>query len=435
MRINLIIVLRQEKGGDMKHARMLATTAVLASLVLNCSHMIKAKEPQLWSLGMPIATYYAGPPITEPVAKQMSEGGFNLIWCAEKDMDTAKRYGLRALLRDGLLRPQTMDDPAQLAKLDSLIARVKSHPSLYAYYIIDEPSAALFPALGRLVAHLRALDPAHMAYINLFPTYANNEQLGVTGETVAAYREYLHRFIETVKPELLSYDHYHFRVKGDGDQYFLNLGIIRQTALDAGIPFLNIVQACTWHKSMRAPNGDEMRWLNYTSLAYGAQGLSYFVYHYGPFYQEFKEKAGQMMHPDGTTTAQYKAAKALNPQFVAIASQLQPLHSLGAYHVGKEYWGAQALPEQAPFRLDLTAKGNDPLPADGMLLGYFGKPGQPTHALVVNLDYRNPVTTTVTGPGRLEVFDAVRPAWKRTSGIQVTLSLPPGGGMLVRVRE
>jgi hypothetical protein len=403
--------------------------------------MVKAQEPQRWRVGMPIATYYAGPPITDSVAKQMREGGFNLIWCAESEMDVARRHELRVLLQDGLLRPETMDDPVQLAKLDALIARVKNHPSLYAYYIIDEPGAALFPVLGRLVAHLRALDPAHMSYINLFPTYANNDQLGVKGETIAAYNEYLRQFIETVKPELLSYDHYHFAVDGDKDQYFLNLGIIRQTALDAGIPFLNIVQACTWEKNMRAPNGDEMRWLNYTSLAYGAHGLSYFVYYYQPFYQEFKEKAGQMIRPDGTTTPQYEAAKNLNPQFVAIATQLQPLRSLGAYHVGKMYWGAQALPKEAPFRLDLKAKDNSPMPADGMLLGYFGKPDnsgkpcQPTHVLVVNLDYRNTITTTVVGPGQLEVFDAERRAWKRATRTQATTTLPPGGGTLVRVRE
>jgi hypothetical protein len=55
--------------------------------------------------------------------------------------------------------------------------------------------------------------------------------------------------------------------------------------------------------------------------------------------------------------------------------------------------------------------------------------------LVVNLDYRNAVRTAVTGPGRLEVFDAARRAWKRTDGSRAILSLPPGGGALVRVRK
>ena len=111
------------------------------------------------------------------------------------------------------------------------------------------------------------------------------------------------------------------------------------------------------------------------------------------------------------------------------------MRSLGAYHVGKAYWGAQPLPEQAPFRLDFTAKGNSPMPASGMLLGYFGKPGQPTHVLVVNLDYRNAVTTTVVGPGPLAAFDAVQRKWEKPSGPQMTLTLPPGGGTLVRIAE
>jgi NAD(P)-dependent dehydrogenase (short-subunit alcohol dehydrogenase family) len=421
----------------------------------------------------------------------MAEGGFNLVWCGtESEMDIAGQHGLRVLFRDDELfrQPRTLDDPAQLAKLDALIARVKNHPSLYAYFITDEPSADQFPALGRMVAHLRAQDPAHLAYINLLPTYADradilaqnagivpsfprldfskadwdrtvainkedfrcaqavarafirNDQLGVKGEAGAPYKECLRQFIETVKPELLSYDHYHFQVGGDGDQYFLNLGIIRQAALDAGIPFLNIVQASTWDKSMRVPNGDEMRWLNYTSLAYGAQALSYYVYFEPCAYEIFKEKTGGMMRPDGSTTPQYEAAKALNPQFVAIASQLQPLRSLGAYHTGKIYLGAQALPVNAPFHIAL-AEGDSPMPASGMLLGYFGKPDnsgkpcEPTYVLVVNLDYRNAITKTVVGPGQLEAFDAVQQTWKRASGPEITLALPPGGGTLVRTGE
>jgi hypothetical protein len=403
------------------------------SLLINAGcASVASKTSQRWQLGEPIATYYAGPAVTDPVARQMKEGGFNLVWCSEQEMDTAQRHGLRVLLRDALLRPETLGSPAELAKLDALIARVKTHPSLYAYWIIDEPGAALFPGLGRLVAYLRGQDPAHLADINLFPTYANNDQLGVKGDTEAAYREYLRQFIETVKPDLLSYDHYHFAVGHDSDQFFLNLGLIRRAALDAGIPFLNIVQGCSWEPGMRVPNGDEMRWLNYTSLAYGAQGLSYYVYGY-------PKHEGGMARADGTTTPQYEAARVLNREFVAIAAQLQPLRSLGACHVGKAYPGAVPLPSSSLFRLDAGEPGLDPLPADGMLLGCFGKPGRggkpggPTHALVANLDYRNAVRAAVIGPGRLEVFDATLRTWKRTNGPRAILVLPPGGGALVRV--
>jgi hypothetical protein len=405
---------------------------VVAVLTIAYSGKSEAQETQRWRVGVPITTYYAGPPTTDATAKQMADGGFNLIWCnTAAEMDIAQKYGLRVLLHNSLLAEQTMNDPAKIAQLDAFITQVKNKPCLYGYYITDEPNASRFAALGKLVAHLRALDPAHMAYINLFPTYATNDQLGTKGDVATAYQEYLRQYIETVKPDLLSYDHYHFKVNGDGAEYFLNLGLIRQAALDAGIPFLNIVQASTWDKSMRVPNADEMRWLNYTSLAYGAQGLSYFVYYYKPFYDTFKPNAGQMMLPDGTPTPQYEAAKKLNPQFVAIASQLQPLRSLGAYHVGKKYLGAQELPQNAPFHLDFT--GDNHMPADGMLLGYFGKPDKPTHVLVVNLDYHNAVTTTVVGPAKVSVFDVVKGAWKKAGSPQVTLTIPPGGGVLLRV--
>ena len=163
-----------------------------------------------WRVGAPIVTYWAGPPMTDKVAQQMAEGGFNLVWCTEKELDVAQRHGLRAQLRDGLLSPATLDNSTQREKLDALIARVRNHPALYSYYITDEPSAAEFPPLGKLVAYLRERDPAHLAYINLFPTYANNDQLGTSGDTVTAYREHLRQYVEIVKPSLISYDHYQF---------------------------------------------------------------------------------------------------------------------------------------------------------------------------------------------------------------------------------
>src|SRR4051812_41239974 len=49
----------------------------------------------------------------------------------------------------------------------------------------------------------------------------------------------------------------------------------------------------------------------------------------------------------------------------------------------------------------------------GALLGYFGPPGNSrvTHAVVVNLDYKNEATLGIRGPGRLEAFDATAGKW------------------------
>ena len=386
-----------------------------------------------WKVGTPIVTYWAGPTLTDAVAQQMAEGGWNLAWCTEKTLDVARRHGLRAQLQDGLLSPASLDDPARREKLDALVARVRTHPALYCYYITDEPSAPAFPALGRLVAYLRQRDPAHLAYINLFPTYANNKQLGTKGDTVTAYREHLRQYVDVVKPSLLSYDHYQLAKAGDNEQYFLNLAMVRQAAQQAGVPFLHIVQACTWTPSMRVPTGEEMRYLVYTTLAYGAQGISYYVYcHPG--------HTGGIALADGTPTPIYHALKLLNREFVAIASELQPLRWLEAYHAGMTPLGAEPLARDSPFRLDapiapITHKRLERV--KGILLGLFGpggkgQPDKPTHVLVVNLDYQTAAVTSLVGPANLETFDATSGKWSAAAGNRVELRLPPGGGILVR---
>ena len=387
-----------------------------------------------WKLGAPIVTYWAGPALTDAVAQQMADGGWNLAWCAEKDLDVARRHGLRALLQDPLLSPATLDNPAQREKLDALVARVSTHPALYSYFITDEPSAPDFPGLGRLVSHLRGRDPAHVAYINLFPTYANNQQLGTKGDTVTAYREHLRQYLDVVKPALVSYDHYQFSKAGDTEQYFLNLAMVRQAAQQAGAPFLHIVQACTWTPSMRVPTGDEMRYLVYTTLAYGAQGISYYVYC-------CPGHTGGIALPDGTPTPIYHALKSLNREFVAIAAQLQPLRSLGVYHAGMMPPGAEPLPNDATFRLDPAVPAMPYKRLErvrGILLGLFGPtgkdtdPAKPTHVLVVNLDYQAGAAAPLVGPATLQTFDATAGTWSPVAGNDRTVRLPPGGGKLLR---
>ena len=383
------------------------------------------KAPVCWQVGTPIVTYWAGPTLDDRAAKQMTEGGFNLVWSGAGQLDIAQDHGLRAMLTDALLSPASLDNPGQRQKLDALIERVSKHPALYAYYIIDEPNAAQFPALGRFVAYLRQRDPAHFAYINLFPTYATNEQLGTRGDVVTAYREYLKQYVDIVKPALISYDHYQFRLTGDSNQYFLNLAMIRRAALDAGLPFLNIVQACTWAPDvMRVPNASELRYLVYTTAAYGAQGISYYVY-------ACPEHHGSIVGLDGTPGPLYHALESYNREFAAIAKELQPLHSLAVYHTAMKGPGCEPLPPNIDFRLDHAQFSPSPR---GFLLGFFGANEKTSHVVFVNLDYTAEVNTTLVAPGMLETFGGTNGQWVPAKKRQIKLTFPPGTGKLVRIQ-
>jgi hypothetical protein len=413
-----------------------ALAGVLLAIYPSC-HAADAPPAAPWKVGTPIVTYWCGPSMTDATATQMAEGGFNLVWCGEQELNMAHKHGLRAQLTDGLLSPATLENPAQREKLDALIARVRLHPALYDYFITDEPTATNFPALGKLVAYLRERDPAHLAYINLFPTYASNDQLGNKGDTVTAYREHLQQYVDIVKPGLISYDHYQFSVAGDNEGYFLNLGMIRRAAQDAGLPFLNIVQAATWSPSMRVPTGDEVRYLAYTTLAYGAQGISYYVYC-------CPGHTGAIANTNGTPTPLYYTLKTLNREFISIAQQLQPLRSLGVYHAGMFPQGTEPIPANGRFQLDPpvpTMAYTNLQPVKGVLLGYFGPAtngkgtSAPSHVMVINLNYQAEAVVGIRGPSRLELFDQATGRWSRASSSRADLHLARGGGQLVRVRR
>jgi hypothetical protein len=366
----------------------------------------------------------------------MAEGGFNVVWCGEKDLDIVQSHGLRGQLQDGLIAPATLDQPEQREKLDALIERVRKHPALYSYFITDEPNATNFPALGKLVQYLREHDPEHMAYINLFPTYATNKQLGNKGDPVTAYCAHLKEYIETVQPSLVSYDHYQFSTNGDSGNYFLNLALIRQASLDAGLPFLNIVQACTWSPVMRVPNAQEMRYLVYTTLAYGAQGISYYVYCW-------PNHIGGIANPDGTPTPIYHALSTLNREFVNIARELQPFRSTGVYHLGMLPPGTELPPADLPLKMLPPPLGAEFKPrqrVQGVAIGCFAserksrKVERPTCFVVVNLDYEHGASYDLEAAGNLEVFDTQSGLWARAKTRRLPYYLPGGGGVLLRIK-
>jgi hypothetical protein len=149
-----------------------------------------------------------------------------------------------------------------------------------------------------------------------------------------------------------------------------------------------------------------------------------------------------------STTALYYDAKRLNREFVAVAKQLQALKSIEVYHTGRVPKGVLPLPQGAPFRIETGPKNAATRTSnDGLLMGCFGSNNLITHALVVNTSYKVAVGSTNTagdggvgsesplmlvGPGLLEIFDVAADKWTAAKSNQISLRLPPGGGVLVR---
>lgn len=421
-------------------------------IMVACSAIAAAK----WEQTEFIITMWCPPPATEENMEILARDHYTLTGVGTEgdqinansnlveQLDIAKKHGLKALVYNPLLRPTSLDDPEKKAKLDALVDSVKNHAALAGYHITDEPSATTFAEWAKLVKYLKERDPAHLGYINLFPTYANQQQLGVnlttkpTGplgypdnfagigannQTVEFYNEHLRQYIELLQPEIISYDHYHFlKNEVDGKQYFLNLALIRNAALKTGMPFLNIVQACTIEPSWRLVNAEEMRWLAFTTMAYGGRGISWFLY-WGPV-------GYGGMYQDGKRMQLADFGAEINKEIAAFGPELLKLESTDVYQTAPLPIGSVAFPEDSPAKI---TNGS-------FILGLFKEKDKPNAFMVVNRDYKNKATAEVTlnfGEGDIWVFSRSKKDWEKLHAVQagtkVNVSLNPGAGELYKV--
>jgi len=344
--------------------------------------------------------------------------GFNLAgFVAPETLDLVQQVGLKAFVSD----PTTDVGDAEAAldeadvgkRVKALVERVGDHPAAYGYYLRDEPSAAVFPGLGRWAAAFKQADPPAHPYINLFPNYASPAQLGA--ET---YDQYLTRFVETVHPDFVSYDHY--ALMDDGTLrggYFQNLEAVRKVALGAGIPFWNIVLSNShFHYAEPTPGG--LRFELYTTLAYGARGISYFTY----FAPEVGNYRLAPIDQFGNRTPTWEMLRNVNLQIHKLAPIYCTLKSVNVFHHGDVPEGCSG---------DDTSVHLVSVDGGSLLVGEFeGPQGQPA-VFVVNKDIHTstPFAVRFRRAGRVCVVSPYRGTLTDLAGEQDWLA--PGQGALL----
>jgi len=227
---------------------------------------------------------YSGPPPEETTPeryREIAEAGIeylvpgNMNFSTEQNLkilDLAALSGIKILPWDIRTLGYTANQKITIdsAALTGMVNDYKDHPALGAYLIMDEPAANLFPELKIVTELLRAADPTHVSTINVNPSY------GPVGDD---FKSYLHSYIETVKPELLSYDHYCLRIDTTTyEMWFSDLAIVREVARVADIPYMVFVLSEGITNGFRVPNRAEILWQANTALAYGTRGIGWFAY-------------------------------------------------------------------------------------------------------------------------------------------------------------
>lgn len=402
-------------------------------------------EKKQWEIGKPIIWYWAGPEVSEEQAKQLADGGWNVAWGYNvHDLDIMYKYGIRGVLWVTI----DINKPENQKRLKWWVESFRNHPAIYGVHCGDEPGGERMDASAKSVNFFSELAPGLLHFNNMYPINASNMQLGHEGTAIVAYKSHIEEYFQKLKPQLLSYDKYNLWFNGDDPSYFINSVLIRQTALKFNVPQLHIVQGCAYISALRPPSGDEYRFLAYTSLAYGSQGLSNYVYGYPGHW-------GSALDPEtGKTTPLYDAMSSINREFVAIASELQPLKSLAVWHAGTIPFGVDAYPDNAAF--DISPKVNNidqglveakvnyaadnnfytpSEPVQGWILGCFGTDDKVTHMLLVNPDYHREHEVTFSAPGKLEQFNQFTGKWKKLGRNSARVKIAKGSGILFRLAK
>jgi len=269
------------------------------------------------------------PPNDPSVLKRIHECGFTLAgFVPPSALDACTAAGLKAIVSDSRSSSYDwadVDEAKARNNVSNLVAQVGNHAAVFGYYLQDEPTASRFSGLAKVASSISELAPGKWPYINLFPDYADNTQLGTTN-----YADYLERFIATCHPKIISFDNYSLMDDGSlRGNYWSNLEAVRDACRRHRIEFWNIVLAVA-HFNYREPTAADLRFETYTTLAYGGHGLAYFTY-FAPAVGNYR---GAAIDQFGNETPTWHNLQNINLQIQKLGPTLLQLQSDDIYHLG-----------------------------------------------------------------------------------------------------
>ena len=339
-----------------------------------------------------IVSYWCGPPAdTDPGAKYAEVAECNFNYClppcsgvtVEQNkaiLDACAKNSLKYLIGDSRIMAKNPDDPDFEKNLDAVIADYASHPATAGYFVTDEPNSSGFPKLAAINKYLLKKDPKHLPFINLFPNYASEEQLGNK-----TYEGHVKQFCKVVKPRILSYDHYIMMADDPNEpknltSYFTNMEIVRQYGLKNRIPSCYILLVVP-HWSYRNPTAADLKWQVNTALAYGYKAILYFTYWTpgDPFDHAIIDDKGER-------TEHFNQVKRINGEVSVLAPTLMKLTSTGVYHTGEIPGGCEEIHPDVPIKI------TSEMP---VVLGMFKHEDGSIWAMVVNRHLRTPTTAVL----------------------------------------
>jgi hypothetical protein len=222
---------------------------------------------------IPILAWYSIPAseTTVPHYQEMKDAGithslsfFSNVEELQKALDAAGKVGVKIIASC----PELKTDP------EKTVRRYMNHPALAGYHLGDEPNIKKIPELGAWGKQIQTVDNKHFCYANLFPNFADSNQLGTK-----SYEKYVDAYVKELPLQFISFDYYPVLKDRLMVSWYQNLEQVSDAAKKSGLPFWAFALTTNYDEEHVTPQTiAAMRLQVYSDLAYGAQGIQYFTY-------------------------------------------------------------------------------------------------------------------------------------------------------------
>lgn len=341
----------------------------------------------------------------------------------------------------------------------------KDHPAIWGDDLIDEPSAQCYAHLENAYKGYRSAFDDKMCLINLFPIYANEEQLGedpqvsvlqrillaFSGQSrddVDKYKRYVSDYINTISTDYICVDIYPYysetgaggtEKKYTGEWYVRNLDILAEACRDTGRDLWVITQAAGLTKDGIDDPGSP-RWCDevsdisqqaFASLAFGSKAIIHGLYASKGWW----DADSHMIGSDGKPTDTYYSAQTVNKWLKSFAEEYGKYEYTSTYMLNK---GKVAGFDKGELATTVEDEKADITSKNGLLIGTFSGENDSKAYIITNMEELNNNVTAkavFTVPeGKTAVFYQQGKAAEFAGGTDITLNLNAGEGVFVTVK-
>jgi hypothetical protein len=208
----------------------------------------------------------------------------------------------------------------------------------------DEVDGSMMPFFNELGNWVKDNRPNDLVYTNALPTYAGFPD----------YSAYLEQIVDTMHPDVLMYDHYPFVENLMRHDYFQNMMLVRNKALEHNLPYWAFMQSSAL-AAYRLPSRSDARMQVFTHLAAGYTGIAYFTFDNEPIYQY-----AAILDTAGNPTSLYPIVADLNKEAANLGKALRFMRSDDVKYIpGRHTEGSSIVKNEVAFGMQEWSAATD----------------------------------------------------------------------------